>query len=663
MSILMKHKYTRRNSMNEFDYKKTYKKLVKRYLVASIILVILFVSRQIIIQYQINHEKNMSTVINVSGRQRMLSQKIVKDMLMIVQEKNEDMRTYFLSDLKESLNTFEKSQNDLIYGNEQEGLPGENSDIVDHMYEDVEPSFQNMIQSINNFLTVYDSDNDESGLYEMVKETGRFERYFLGKMDKIVFQYDYEMTKALGFIEKIELVLFAMILLAMMFIVVFVFLPVGRILKTAFWEVNENNENIIKLFYTMKGALFLIKYDGEVLMMNSDAERIVTFSSIQISTLNMKTHIKWMSIDIEQILDALKTEERIENIEFEIDYKDGERHNVILSAVKGIFKGNDIILINMFDNTKQKQAEELLKSAAIKDELTGLYNRRFLDAIIEEEISRAERYEIPLSAFMIDIDYFKKINDQWGHPVGDDVLKMLMNNTRMSDYLIRIGGEEFIVLLPNTNVDGAYKAAEKVRKAIEESIHPLVGKYTASFGVAERARGETYRNLYKRIDDALYKAKESGRNCVVVADLQDVEAASISLTWKEKWNSGERIIDEQHRKLVRLTNDFMNNNNELVDREKSLQNLDMIINHILEHFQYEESVLEKIKYNDYLNHKNIHTGLIEKVNEIRENTENGQVELSYAFLFLFDEVIVGHLLKEDVNFFPYINILLGENKS
>jgi len=514
--------------MNEFDYKKTYNKLVKRYLVASVILVIIFVSRQIIIQYQINHEKNMSTVINVSGRQRMLSQKIMKDMLMIVQEKDKDMKTYFLGDMKEALSIMEKSQNGLIYGNEQDGLPGENSDVIIHMYEDVEPGFQNMIQSINNFLTVYESNNyNESELYEIVIETGRFERYFLENMNKIVFQYDYEMREALGFIEKIELVLFVMILLAMLFIVVFVFLPVGRILKKAFWEVNENNENIIKLFYTMKGALFLIKYDGEVLMMNSDAERIVTFSSIQINTLNMKTHIKWMSIDIEQVLETLKTEERIDNIEFEIDYKDGERHNVILSAVKGIFKGNDIILMNMFDNTKQKKAEEVLKSAAVKDELTGLYNRRFLDTIIEEEISRAERYEIPLSAFMLDLDYFKKINDQWGHPVGDDVLKrtseILMRNTRMSDYLLRIGGEEFIVLLPNTNVDGAYKAAEKIRKAIEDSIHPLVGKYTASFGVAERKRGETYRNLYKRIDDALYRAKEAGRNCIVVADLQNAE--------------------------------------------------------------------------------------------------------------------------------------------
>jgi len=645
--------------MNEFDYKKTYKKLIRRYLVASAILVILFVTRQIIIQYQINHEKNMSTVINVSGRQRMLSQKIAKDMLMIVQEKEKEEISYFLGDMKEALSILKKSQNNLIHGNEQEGLSGENSEVIDYMFQDMEPDFQNMIQLSNNFLTVFESNNfNKSELYEIVKESGTYERSFLEKMDDIVFRYDYESKKAIGLIEAIELILFAMIVLAMLFVAIFVFLPVGSILKTAFWEVNENNENIIKLFNTMKGALFLIKYDGEVLLMNSDAERIVTFSYLQLSTLNLKTHIKWMSIDIEQLIETLKTEEQIDNIEFEIDYKDGERHNVILSAVKGIFKGNDIILISMFDNTKQKKAEELLKSAAVKDQLTGLYNRRFLDTIIDDEIGRAERYEIPLSAFMLDLDHFKEINDQWGHPVGDAVLKMtseiLMQNTRMSDYLLRIGGEEFIVLMPNTNIDGAYKAAEKVRKAIEDSIHPVVGQYTASFGVAERTKGETYRNLYKRIDDALYRAKEAGRNCVIASEAQNGEGASFYLTWKEKWNSGESVIDEQHRELFRMAGNFIDNQTMLEDREKALQNFDIIISHIYDHFQYEESILKKINYSDYLKHKDMHSALLEKGEKIREKTETKKVELSDAFLFLFDEVIVGHLLKEDVKFFPYL---------
>lgn len=645
--------------MREFDYRKTYKKIIRRYLLASVILVVLFVSRQAIVQYQIEHEENMSTVINIAGRQRMLSQKIVKDMSMIVHENDKKKKGYFISDLKESIIILQKSQNNLINGNEQEGLSGNNSEVIDYMFNNIENDFQNLVHKSNDFLTAFESSiYNESELYEIVSATNTYERSFLEKMDEIVFQYDYETKHTLIFIERIELILFALILLSCLFIAIFVFLPSGKILKIAFWEVYENNENLIKLFNTAKGALFLIKQDGEVLLMNYEAERIVNFSSLQVNTLNLKTHTKWMSIDFEQILERLKTEERIDDIEFEVDYKDGERHNVILSAIKGMFKGNDTIFLSMFDITKQKQAEELFKNAAIKDELTGLYNRRFLDTIIDEEIGRAERYEIPLSAFMLDLDHFKKINDQWGHPVGDDVLRMtaeiLVNNTRMSDYLLRIGGEEFIVLMPNTNIDSAFQAAEKVRKAVEDSIHPVVGSYTASFGVAERISGETYRNLYKRIDDALYRAKETGRNCVVVSESQKEEGAVFSLTWKKKWNSGEKVIDEQHRQLFRMTSDFINNNTVIEDKEKELQNFDTIMDHIWNHFKYEESVLNKINYTDYMKHKDIHSALLEKGKEIREKAKMEKIKFSDAILFLLEEVIVEHLLKEDVKFFSYL---------
>ena len=155
----------------------------------------------------------------------------------------------------------------------------------------------------------------------------------------------------------------------------------------------------------------------------------------------------------------------------------------------------------------------------MKNWISGLYNRTQLEIIVNEEIEGSERYEIPLSACIIDLDYFKSINDRWGHPVGDTVLTMtadiVSKNIRKLDYAIRIGGEEFVLILPHTDLEGAYSVAEKIRLAIESSIHPVAGKYTVSLGVAERNRGETYQMLYNRMDKALYEAKEAGRNRVV----------------------------------------------------------------------------------------------------------------------------------------------------
>jgi diguanylate cyclase (GGDEF)-like protein len=123
---------------------------------------------------------------------------------------------------------------------------------------------------------------------------------------------------------------------------------------------------------------------------------------------------------------------------------------------------------------------------------------------------------------LLDLDHFKNVNDTWGHPVGDELLKLtsrtMEETKRNSDILIRFGGEEFIVLMPHTSIEGAAAAAEKIRAEIERNSHPVTGVQTVSIGVVERMKSESFRLWYKRTDDALYRAKESGRNRVVVAD-------------------------------------------------------------------------------------------------------------------------------------------------
>jgi diguanylate cyclase (GGDEF)-like protein len=123
---------------------------------------------------------------------------------------------------------------------------------------------------------------------------------------------------------------------------------------------------------------------------------------------------------------------------------------------------------------------------------------------------------------MMDLDYFKYINDTWGHPVGDEVLKQCAEKIkaviRSTDILVRMGGEEFMILLPQTDSSRAYEIADMIRMELEQDRHPVAGKYTASFGVAGKWEGETVNSFYRRIDEALYHAKEEGRNCVILYD-------------------------------------------------------------------------------------------------------------------------------------------------
>lgn len=167
----------------------------------------------------------------------------------------------------------------------------------------------------------------------------------------------------------------------------------------------------------------------------------------------------------------------------------------------------------------RKKTEKILKNIAITDQLTGLNNRNSFDEKVLEVINRSDRYDRPLSMIIFDLDYFKHINDTWGHPIGDEVLKQTAEITRSllrkTDMIFRVGGEEFIILLPETTLSGAKEVAEKLRDTLDKSKHPIVGKFTASFGVGEKLRDESFKSWYKNVDRALYSAKNKGRNCVV----------------------------------------------------------------------------------------------------------------------------------------------------
>ena len=156
---------------------------------------------------------------------------------------------------------------------------------------------------------------------------------------------------------------------------------------------------------------------------------------------------------------------------------------------------------------------------ALFDSLTGLYNRRSFDSFFEKEFAKFKRYGNNISVVLVDIDHFKNVNDTYGHPVGDMVLKALANilqeSIRTSDMVCRWGGEEFAILMPETELAGAKDKAESVRKAVEAFSFPKVGQLTASFGVSSPDKDETAIPFFERVDRALYQAKDSGRNRVV----------------------------------------------------------------------------------------------------------------------------------------------------
>ncbi|SMC09398.1 GGDEF domain-containing protein [Nitratiruptor tergarcus] len=161
----------------------------------------------------------------------------------------------------------------------------------------------------------------------------------------------------------------------------------------------------------------------------------------------------------------------------------------------------------------------ILEKESSIDPLTGVFNRRAMNEMLIAEIEKAKRYKRPLSVIFFDIDHFKKINDTYGHDVGDLVLQKLAsiirNHLRQTDTLARFGGEEFLIVLPEMDLQNTKIVAEKIRKRVETTDFEEVKKITISLGVTQLKEDDTRQELLKRVDEALYQAKNSGRNKVV----------------------------------------------------------------------------------------------------------------------------------------------------
>jgi two-component system, cell cycle response regulator len=177
-------------------------------------------------------------------------------------------------------------------------------------------------------------------------------------------------------------------------------------------------------------------------------------------------------------------------------------------------------VFSLTDITQIKEKSNLLEYQASHDKLTGLFNRNKFDEFYIKEVKRSKRYNTNLSVIIFDIDDFKMVNDTHGHQIGDVVLKeisqIMSMHIREQDIAVRWGGEEFLILLPHTNIDGAATVANKIKTNIEEyDFTELNLKITASFGVSELGTDDTDESLILRTDKFLYEAKNSGKNKVI----------------------------------------------------------------------------------------------------------------------------------------------------
>ncbi len=249
-----------------------------------------------------------------------------------------------------------------------------------------------------------------------------------------------------------------------------------------------------------------LDHDGAVTYANPAAERLFP-------DLCALGHSHPLLAGLSELLGSLRQDRREEEIvcEAEVGAATYELHVFYVQEV-------DLARVYALDITQRKRVEEEIHILATTDSLTGIVNRREFVRILGGEVERARRYGTPLSLVMYDLDYFKRVNDSFGHDVGDYALRAVTDQVKDSiravDVVARWGGEEFMVMMPQSDIDAAANAAEKLRLAIARHRFERTGSLTVSFGVTAFEPRDDLNSLLKRVDDALYRAKQKGRNRV-----------------------------------------------------------------------------------------------------------------------------------------------------
>lgn len=310
-----------------------------------------------------------------------------------------------------------------------------------------------------------------------------------------------------------------------------------------------------------------------------------------------------------------------------------------------------------------KKRNLLLESIARTDKLTGLLNRNSFDLEVTEIVELADRHDLSLSFIVLDLDHFKRVNDEFGHPAGDKVLmdlaRLIQESIRGTDKAFRWGGEEFLILLPNTDLAGATALAEKLRTLVEQYEFEKVGHMTVSLGVAERFQWESREQWFKRTDLCLYRAKAGGRNQVVSWQESDqLPLSLVKAVWRREWESGNTDIDSDHQILVDWINQLLDMAAAAREggqsKEAASALLEQMLQHCRGHFDREEKILDQIQYPEYLEHQKLHQELLEEAQILQKKYLDDDIQPEEFYSFLLGKVVVGHIMTADAKFFPYL---------
>ncbi len=309
-------------------------------------------------------------------------------------------------------------------------------------------------------------------------------------------------------------------------IFLFVIIVWQRIQHARLHRANEKTEEALasfkSLFNSTLEGIALLK-DGKAIEVNDSLLEMIGYTREE---LVGRSAVEFIHPNYVPIVIKKMQENSVDPYEAVAIRRDGSKMHVLLKGQNIMFQGEELRISTVVDISKQKAQQrsleiinDKLQELATHDQLTGLANRHMLEEMASKEVDRHRRYQRPLSMLIIDIDFFKQVNDSHGHIVGDSVLKelagLIEKHSRSEDTVGRWGGEEFMIILPETDVEAAFQFADRLRVNISQHYFKGVGRLTICGGVAEYDDRLGAHEWFTQADDNLYFAKENGRNRII----------------------------------------------------------------------------------------------------------------------------------------------------
>lgn len=323
-------------------------------------------------------------------------------------------------------------------------------------------------------------------------------------------------------------------------------------------------------------------------------------------------------------------------------------------ALEALLFSSGITRVIQTHETKNR----LLQHEMNTDALTGLKNRHYLESGLKPEVLALEAQGKPISLVMFDIDFFKVVNDTYGHDIGDAVLTTLsqlaMGFFRATDTLVRWGGEEFAVFLPTTTLKQAAEVGERFRRRVEGRLFEPAGVVTVSLGVAEKAPDESFGQWFKRADTALYAAKHLGRNRVEISYPLSYNTLGVCEDWSAADECGHPLIDSQHKQLFQAVQQLVRLYQASTADPALLPALNALLADVTRHFADEENVLGSPPYPYLDEHRLEHRRLLKHATVLHAAVLQEAVPLTHLLEFVVGELVIGHMRQEDIHFFRYL---------